>query len=137
MASIADDPKGRKRIQFIGRDGTRKAVRLGKVSTKQAEAFKIRVERLASAQILGHPPDDETCRWLAELPDAIHGRLAAAGLATPRESLLLGEWIEKYLRGRGDLRPASLTKLRQTRGKLLAHFDAATPLRGITPAHAG
>ena len=65
MASIVNDLNGRKRIQFIASDGVRRAVRLGKASMKQAEAFKTKVEQLVTASITGHPPDDETARWMA------------------------------------------------------------------------
>ncbi len=46
MASITNDANGRRRIQFVAGDGARKAIRLGKVSQRQAEAFKVRLEAL-------------------------------------------------------------------------------------------
>jgi integrase len=133
MASVVDDPNGRKRILFVGSDGKRRAIRLGKVSAKQADAFKVKVERLVAAQIVGHPPDDETSRWLVDLDDVIHARLANVGLVQERQSLELGIWIEKYLASRvGELKPESLRKLHQTKDKLLRFFDAKTALRAIT-----
>src|SRR5688572_11390440 len=99
MASIVSDPNGRKRILFVAADGTRPAIRLGKASMKQAEAFKVKVEQLVSASLISHPPDDETIRWLAALDDLMHARLAAARLVTERQSLQLGPWLEKYLGG--------------------------------------
>jgi hypothetical protein len=53
MASIGIDPNGRKRILFIARDGKRKTVRLGKVAQRQAEAFKLKVEKIIGAEITG------------------------------------------------------------------------------------
>src|SRR4051794_32684084 len=103
---------------------------------KQAEAFKAKVEQLVSSNIVGHPADDEPSRWLAGLDEVIHGRLAAVGLAAGRQAMQLGPWLEKYLAGRSDLKPASLCKLRQTRDKLLAFFDPKTPLRAVTPDRA-
>ena len=47
MASIANDPGGRRRILFVNPAGQRKAIRLGKVSKRAAEAVKLHVERLA------------------------------------------------------------------------------------------
>src|SRR3954469_21445949 len=117
MASIVDDPNGRKRILFVGADGKRRPIRLAKATMKQAEAFKVKVEQLVSASIVGHPADDETSRWLAGLDEVMHGRLAAAGLAAGRQAMQLGPWLEKYLAGRSDLKPASLCKLRQTQDK--------------------
>ncbi len=44
MASIVKDPNGRKRLLFVDQDGSRKTIRLGKCSQKQAETFKVKVE---------------------------------------------------------------------------------------------
>ena len=133
MASVVNDPNGRKRILFIGSDGKRRAIRLGKASMKQAEAFKVKVEQLVSATVVGHPPDDETNRWLATLEDPVHAKLATLGLTSARNSLGLGAWLEKYLDSRRtELKPESLRKLEQTKEKLLAHFGSTKALRAIT-----
>ena len=44
MATIGNDPNGRKRILFVAPDGKRKTIRLGKATMKQATAFKVKVE---------------------------------------------------------------------------------------------
>jgi integrase len=133
MASISNDPNGRRRILFIATDGKRKTIRLGKVSRRQAEAVRVKVEDLVSSAITGHAPADETSRWLAGLDDSMIDKLAAVGLAMRRDNLTLGGWLDRYLTDReGDVKPASLTKLRQTVVKLLAFFDAQTPLRAVT-----
>ena len=131
MASVCNDPGGRKRILFIGPDGERRAVRLGKASVKQAEAFKVRVERLVSAG-LGHPPDDETTRWVATLDDIIHGRLAKAGLVPPRGSAKLAPFIDRYIADRCDVKRATATVYGHTRRNLVEHFGPDKPLREIT-----
>ena len=136
MASITNESNGRKTIQFVARDGTRKSIRLGKVSRKAAAAFKLRVEHLVSVSISGHPLDDETSRWLANLSDAIVDRLAAVGLTAPRPNARLGDFLDKYMSTRHELKPGSVRKLEQTKVKLLAFFDRATPLRAITPDQA-
>src|SRR5688500_3337329 len=107
MASIANDENGRKRIQFIAGDGSRKAVRLGKVSTRQAESAKVKVEQLVSAVMLGHPPDDETVRWLATLEDRTYARLVKVGLATPRagrvgQPTTMKAFLDGYIAGRTE-----------------------------------
>lgn len=43
MASISNDPNGRRRILFINPTKDRKTIRLGKVSLRQAEAVKVKV----------------------------------------------------------------------------------------------
>ena len=103
MASICKDPNGKKRIQFVTPDG-RKSVRLGKCSLRQAEAFKVRFEGLLTGQITGGL-DDETARWLADLPDEMYGKLAGLGLVKPRDSMRLGLFIERYIAGRTDSSP--------------------------------
>ncbi|QEL14115.1 hypothetical protein [Limnoglobus roseus] len=55
MASIIDDPNGRRRIQFVAPNGTRKTIRLGKIDRKSAEAINRHVEALLSAKVGGQP----------------------------------------------------------------------------------
>ena len=56
MASIANDPNGQKRIIFVAPDGSRKAIRLGKVDLRGAEAVSRHVESLLSQKMLQiHP----------------------------------------------------------------------------------
>jgi hypothetical protein len=77
--------------------------------------------------------DEETTRWTQGIPDRLHKRLAAVELVKPRESSLLGPWLERYLESRhSELKPGSLANLELTRQKLLQHFGAHTPLRAIT-----
>ena len=64
MASITRQPNGRRTIQFVGSDGRRRSVRLGKASQRVAEAVKIRIEHLNAASIHGHAIDDETARMV-------------------------------------------------------------------------
>jgi integrase len=135
MASVCDEPNGRKRIEF-GPVGARKRIRIGRVTEKQAVAFKVRVEKLEATGATGHP-DDETAAWVAKLDDKMHARLAAVGLVQERQSLHLGPWLDKYLLAREpELKPESRRKLRQTTSKLLAYFDPKTALRAITPDQA-
>src|SRR4051794_35885029 len=83
MASISNDKGGFKRIQFVDGDGRRCAVRLGKATKKQAEAFKVKLQQLVIATTTG-VMDDEVARWVADRDDVIHARLAAVGLVKPR-----------------------------------------------------
>ncbi len=132
MASISNDPNGRRRILFVGADGKRRTIRLGKVSRRNTEAVKVKVEHLVSAKITGSALDNETAQWINGVNDVLADRLASAGLMPKREVATFGGWVEKYITGRTDLKPASRVKLIQTRDKLLAWFDVDTPLRSIT-----
>lgn len=77
MASICDDGGGLKGILVVCSDGKRRPIRLGKMTVKQAEAFKLHVQRLVVAPYSELPTD--TAKWLADLDDKVHARLAAAG----------------------------------------------------------
>jgi len=133
MASIANDGNGRKRIQFVAGDGSRKAIRLGKVSQRQAETFAGYVEKLMAEKITGAAVDAEVSRWVAGLDDDTHGKLAAVGLVKSRELTQLGPWLERYIDSRTDLKSKSRTMLHYTRRALLEQFPATSGLRAITP----
>ena len=80
MASVVNDPNGRKTIQFVTGDGTRRTVRLGKATKRQAEGIKVKVEQLAlTATGVTGIVDDETAKWLAGLDESMYDKLAAGG----------------------------------------------------------
>ena len=132
MASIAQDGGGRRRIQFVAKDGKRRAIRLGKVSQRQAEAVKSKVEQLNVASITGHVVDEETARWLADLDSVLADKLAAVGLIAPRDAARLGSFLANYLETRSDVKPRTKLKYESTRRCLLEFFGADRPLRSIT-----
>src|SRR5215213_7022256 len=124
MATIGSDPNGRKRILFVADDKARRTIRLGKMSKKQAEAFKVRIEDLIAAATGAKVMEDETARWLADLPDTIHARLAAVALVKPRTGgqAGLGPFIDAYMAGRPDLKPRTLLNMKQLRKWLVRYF---------------
>ena len=68
MASIINDKNGRKRIQFVAGDGTRKTLRIGKATIRQAQAIKPKIEQLALASTgITGVVDDETAKNIAEV----------------------------------------------------------------------
>jgi hypothetical protein len=136
MATIGNDPNGRKRILFVAGDGSRKTIRLGKATARQAEAFKVKVEALVTAAITGSM-DDETSRWLADLPDAMHARLAAVLLAKPRNRTAgtLKTFLDDYFAGL-TVKPGTATAYGHTRRCLVDYFGENKPLRDIEPADA-
>ena len=64
MASISRDRNGTRRVLFVAADGTRKAVRLGKVSMRVASEVKARVESLVAADEVIERVDDAALREL-------------------------------------------------------------------------
>ena len=135
MASIGNDPNGRKRILFVAADGRRKTIRLGKASMKQAEALKVKVEGLIGCGITGAMAD-ETARWVADLPDGMHSRLAAVGLIPERQSTRLGAFLDGYIARRVDVKGSTALIWGHTRRCLVDFFGADKPLRDITPGGA-
>src|SRR5262245_2387893 len=97
MASIADDPNGRRRILFVAPDGSRKTVRLGKTDRKSAEAIARHVEALLAAKIGGQPVPRDTAVWLTGIGAALRDKLAAVGLVEPERRLTVREYLEDWL----------------------------------------
>ena len=136
MASISNDPNGRRRIQFLNTDGQRKTIRLGKVSLRHAESVKVKIEDLVSASITGGSPRDDTTRWLASLDAALHDKLAHAGLVDSREAAKLDDFIAAYLAQRVDLKPGTVRVMEQARRHLVRFIGEDADVRRITTAQA-
>lgn len=136
MASIVNDPNGRRRIQFVAADGKRRTIRLGKLSRRIAESIKVRVEDLVAASVSGHPPSQETTTWLENLDQGLYDKLANGGLARPRTALTLGAFLEQYIQGRSDVKESTRTIYKRVQKHLLRFFGEDKPLRQITPGDA-
>ena len=140
MASVIREPNGRKRIEFMNTDGSRPRIRLGEASKSQAEAVKVKVEALISAKITLAPVDDEVSRWLAALPDVMHSRLVAVGLAKPRQVVAIPShtFADLYAAFFQTLNVKSSTLIAYKQGadSLRAYFGESKPVREITPLDA-
>ena len=136
MASISKDPNGRRRILFIAPDGKRKTIRLGKISQRAAESFKLRLEKLVGASVAGCGWDNEIARWVAELPDTIADKLAQVGLIAARQRSTLESFLDAYRGNRTDVGSGTQTAYRQACDSLIEFFDGERDLRNISPGHA-
>ncbi len=142
MASIANDPGGRRRILFLDKAGDRKCLWLGKVSKRLADEIKTKVESINTAAIAGCSIDGETAEWLGKIGNALHAKLSTAGLITPRqtpaqrEQTRLGDFLEGYVRGRTDVKPRTRINLDAARRRLVEYFGADTALEEITAGDA-
>jgi integrase len=136
MASISRDPNGRRRILFVDASGVRKAIRLGKVTQREAETIKIRVERLVSAAITSHSIDNETADWLNSIGDDLSEKLASAGLIPRRATTTLGSFIADYITSRVDLKPRTHVLLNEVRKGLVELFGPDRSLASITAGDA-
>lgn len=138
MATIGNDTNGRRRILFVSGDGSRKTIRLGKMTGRQAESFKGKVEALIAQGITG-AVDDEVSRWIAGLDERMHARLAAVGLVKPRQvagTAALGQFINTFLANQTAAKPNTLENMQQVRRWLVDFFGETRDLRTITAADA-
>lgn len=135
MASIANDPGGRRRILFVAPDGQRKAIRLGKMSGRSVESIKHRVEQLLEALLLKRPMEADLAKWVADMGVRMANKLARVGLIPKPErkaAATLGPFIESYIARRADVSPHTRRIWQQTAKLLSAHFGADKPLAEIT-----
>lgn len=135
MASISKDPGGHRRIQFISPDGTRKTIRLGKVSQRAAQGFKYKVEELLSFNRLKRPLDLALSQWVVELDDRMAEKLARSGLIPKRhdaESSCLGPFLKSYIEKRGDVKPATKEVWSHVARNLLNSFGERRDMTKIT-----
>jgi integrase len=132
MASIANDPKGRKRILFVAPDEIRKTIRLGKCDRKSAEAIARHIEALLAAKIGAQPIPRDTAVWLSGIGESLKVKLAAVGLIEAPKRAALGEFLRSYILSRPDVKPATLEVWQQPCRNLTEFFGDDKPLRSIT-----
>src|SRR6516162_8468066 len=100
------------------------------------------MESINIAAIAGHSIDGGTAEWLGKIGDALHAKLAGAGLVTPRQGKLppiqarLGEFLEGYIVGRTDVRKQTRINLDAARRRLVEYFGVENPLAEITAGDA-
>lgn len=133
MASIGEDGPGRWRVLFVGSDGKRRTVRLGKCSRSQAESFKGYVEKLAHAVATNHPPEREVTEWATrKISDKLRRRLVAAGLLANEdwERATLKALLDKFF-ATCNVKPGTATTYKQARKSLEDFFGEAKAVRSI------
>jgi integrase len=136
MASISKQPNGHRTIQFVAGDGRRRSIRLGKMSQRDAEGVKVKIEALNAAHVSKIPFDNDLARWVAEIGDDLAGRLAAVGLIPERQAAVLDAFLAGYIGKRTDVKPRTQINLESTRRRLVEFFGRNRALKTITPADA-
>ena len=135
MASIAREKNGTRRILFVASDGSRKTIRLGKVSQRAAEGIKTRVEQLLEAVNFNRPMETALVEWVVGLEPWLAKKLANVGLIPDPEAkpaATLEIFIDSYIHRRNDVSPHTRRIWRQTLRLLVAQFGAEKPLDEIT-----
>ncbi len=137
MASITNDPNGRRRLQFTDANGRRQTIRLGKMPKRTAESVKVYVEHLVNAKVTKHPIDGETARWVASLDDVLAGKLAKARLIQARDSATLDAFLESYIESRkAEAAASTITNFQHVRRSLVEYFGTDRDLREISEGDA-
>jgi integrase len=139
VASIANDPGGRRRILFVAPGGERKTIRLGKVSGRAAESFKYRVEQLLECQLLKRPMAADLAQWISDLDDSLARKLAGVGLIPNQEPpplTTLEPFLTEYIAGRSDVKRGTREHLERAKHDLIRYFGAERALTAITPGDA-
>lgn len=141
MASITHDKKsGTRTIQFVGTDKRRRSIRLGKVSQRQAEAVKFRVEALHSAASSRVPWDGDTSAWVAGIGDDLAAKLAAAGLIPPRGQAAalptVANYVADYIAKREGGKASTMMNLRCAQARLVAFVGTEKRIDEFTKADA-
>ncbi len=137
MASIVNDPNGRRRILFVAPDESRKTIRLGKIDRKTAESICRHVEALLGAKMSGQPIPRDTAAWLANIGAALRDKLAAVGLVEATKRAALGEFLDAFIANRKTTAaPNTIKNLEQAKRRLVEHFGEGRDMAGITPADA-
>ena len=135
MASISNDPNGRRRILFVAKDDSRKTVRLGKCARRDAEQVCRHIEALVASSIHGQPVSRDTATWLAGIGDELHERLSRVDLVAPRAHmgrLNLATFIDDYLQQRADMKPGTMAVMKQARIWLLRYLGEDRRIDKVT-----
>jgi integrase len=137
MASISSESNGRKSIQFIASDGKRKSIRLGKMTQRQADRFKAKVENIIGAGFTGGV-EEETADWLTKLDDRMYARLAAVGLVRERTgaTALLGAFIDSFTANLTSIKQNTRENFTQLRFWLVDYLGETYDIRRLDPAAA-
>ncbi len=136
MASLFKQNDGGWRIEFTtAKNGPRRHVRLGQVARNDASTALTWIEKLITAKAMAASIDPETARWVSTVSDALHERLARAGLVAPRaqaSGMSIGAFIDKFLQQHPEYKPFTVTNMMQARRRLTQFFGDNRDMQTIT-----
>jgi len=142
MASITKAKSGCKRALFYDETRTRRTVYLGRVSDKEADTIRRRIEGILAAKILGSPMAQDDAAWLSKSP-ALREKLVAVGLVEPEPISAriviptLEAFLEDYIERHGKSRkPATVSIWKQVVANLKEFMPEGIKINQITAGHA-
>ena len=143
MASVGTDQGGLRRILFYAPDGSRKTIRLGKCSKRDADSLRLKVEDLLACKIRKLPFDRELAIWTESIDPRLRKRFQLAGLLeqpdcpdiTKAKSVesFLDEYMERYGKSK---KPGTREVWKQVMGNLKTYLPKGILLREVTAGHA-
>jgi len=136
MASISKDPGGLRRILFVAPDGSRKTIRLGKVSQRSAETVKIHIEALAVAVANGSAIPDATAAWLEGRDSKLLEKLERVGLIPKKDRATVGRMLTAFVAAHPNMKPATFVVWGQNAKGIRDCFGEDRALRSISRADA-
>ena len=136
MASVSRDPKGTHRICFIGVDGKRRAIWLGRCSLNAARAVCARVEQIVADQKLGVRHDPNLSHWLRSCPAALRSKLAKAGLVEESGAALTITELFTRIRENSTVAPATAKIYHRISRSLIECFESDTRIDRVGTADA-
>ena len=143
MASVSNDPNGKKRILFKAPDGSGKRIslRLGKITKKSAEAVARYIQALLDAKIAGIAPPSDAAAWLSGISDNLRDKLVQFGvvegkLNSSKETITLEDHLKSYRLKRKDVQPGTYLNWGHTCRSLLNYFGHKRLLCSITEGEA-
>jgi len=99
---------------------------------KQAEGFKTHFEKLVAAKISGHPPDDPTLNWAANLSSVLQESLEKLGLMKATLSVCLEPFVSDWIKRRSDVKESSRKVYGRAQKWLVKYFKEDRKLSAIT-----
>ena len=139
MASISTDKRGLRRLLFMGLNGNRKSIRLGKIPKRAAESIKQHVEHLLSCNQAGLAFNAQTSEWLNKIDQSLRTKLAKHGLVSLKEhtaGLKLSNHIAAYRERIKHLKPTTQKHWNHTFRNLGTFFKHDPKLEDITAGDA-
>jgi integrase len=141
MASLSTDKKnGHRLIQFLHpATSDRRTLRLGKMTMREAESFKTKLERVLFCKTAGTTPEAEIAAWVNSLDKRMATKLTELGLIAARTvdtGKPLGRFLDDYFAKRIDVKASTQVAYGRVRRHLVKFFGEDRLLGSVTPGDA-
>jgi len=136
MASMSKTRQGSYKLRWLSANGQKKAIGIGKITSKAAKQFQSKFEELVELQRVGASPPALLVEWANRLAPSIKQRLCSEGLLAENASMSLGTLCEEFRRLRCGVAEATRTRDEQVCKLLIDYFGSTKMIEAITPKDA-